>query len=65
MGGEGIYGIYGDRDRELPKVTKVLIEGRGVLAADVAAQATAWLWQGRIPRGAITLLDGDYNDVCL
>jgi putative DNA primase/helicase len=30
-----------------------------VVLADVAVERVTWLWQGRIPLGALTLMDGD------
>ena len=31
----------------------------GVLLAHVKAEITAWLWDGRIPFGKLTVVDGD------
>ena len=33
--------------------------GWGVLLSEVAPERVEWLWQGRIPLGKITLIDGD------
>ena len=30
-----------------------------VLLSDVEPERVAWLWPGRIPRGKLTVLDGD------
>ena len=32
---------------------------RGILLSDVEKEEVVWLWEGRIPRGKITVLDGD------
>ncbi len=32
---------------------------RGILLSDVEEETIEWLWDGRIPRGKITVLDGD------
>ncbi len=31
----------------------------GVLLSDVVAEGVKWLWKGRVPKGKLTLLDGD------
>ncbi len=31
----------------------------GVLLSDVVAEKVEWLWRGRVPKGKLTLLDGD------
>lgn len=36
-----------------------LTQPKGVLLSDVEREEVEWLWEGRIPRGKITVLDGD------
>ncbi|MCW2671025.1 MAG: hypothetical protein JWO27_2922 [Frankiales bacterium] len=43
-------GPVGTTDGQTPVVTRV---------ADVAAERVTWHWEGRIPRGKVTVLDGD------
>ena len=51
--------LTGDGSKEMV----MMIDGKtlpwSVLASDVEEKQISWLWQGRIPLGAITLLDGD------
>jgi hypothetical protein len=43
-----------------PEWTKQVRERRrGVLLSEVEKEEIVWLWEGRIPRGKITVLDGD------
>src|SRR5579872_1477961 len=51
--------MEGEGKHDETPMNTIQVEGRGVLAVDVVAAPTEWLWPGRIPCGAITLLDGD------
>ncbi len=42
-----------------PRVGTEEVEPVGVLLADVAPERVEWLWEGRIPKGKLTLIDGD------
>lgn len=46
------------QDRQGPTQDKPA-EEIGVLMSDVQAEKVEWLWEGRIPLGKLTILDGD------
>lgn len=44
---------------ETTQTNTPVFEPVGVLLADVAPERVEWLWEGRIPKGKLTLVDGD------
>jgi hypothetical protein len=50
--------LSNENEHALAKSSEPLEEGM-IRASDVAPREITWLWPGRIPRGCITLLDGD------